>query len=341
MVTFPCYNLFTPNGNPNAKVVTVGKPFHSLEEKRMNFRQLDCFMLVAEHLSFSKAAEKLFLSQSAVSQQVISLENELGYQLFVRDLRQVKLTPAGEYLYQRFNSMKPVFVETLRKASDIAESSPVSLSIGYDGLMTEVWFGSTVQRFHDRYPDAILRMRKEPVFYLTDLVLNGSLDLIITHELEIADHPNIKFQPLLSAGPCAYLPMNHPLSQKTCIHLEDLKNEILLADSYSDSTLALTKTGQHFNQVGVDYSNAQPVNDGEVIFSMVEAGLGIFLASHLCDGFIKNSKVLAVDLDIGFGNAILGIAWKQDSQKINDYIACARDVLVHDPKYIRSSVKTY
>lgn len=305
----------------------------------MNFRQLDCFMEVAKQLSFSKAAERLFLSQSAVSQQIISLEGELGFQLFIRDKRQVTLTAAGEYLYQRFNSMKPTLVKTLEKAHDIAECTPVALSIGYDGLMSEAWVGSAVQRFHDKYPNALLKMRKEPVFYLTDLLLNGSLDLIITHELEIVDHPSIKFKPLIAAGPCAFVCKNHPLSQKECIHLENLKDEVLLADSYSDSTLALTTTAQQFHKVGVDYSNAQPVNDGEVIFSMVEAGLGIFLASHLCDGFMKSRNVVAVDLDIGLGKAILGIAWKQDSRKVDDFIACACEVLKDDPEYIPTAAK--
>lgn len=300
----------------------------------MNFRQLDCFIMVAEHLSFSKAAERLFLSQSAVSQQVISLENEFGFQLFIRDKRQVTLTAAGEFLYQRFNGMKPAFQETLEKARDIAESAPVTLSIGYDGLMSEGWSGCAVQRFHDKHPDAILKMRKEPVFYLTDPLLNGLLDLIITHELEVEDHKSLRFQPLLTAGPCAFVSTNHPFSRKEFIHLENLKGEILLADSFSDSTLALTKTGQHFHKLGVDYSNAQPVNDGDVIFSMVEAGLGIFLASHLCDGFMKKRNVVAVNLDIGFSNAILGIAWKQDSRKVDDFIACAREVLKDDPKYV-------
>jgi DNA-binding transcriptional LysR family regulator len=300
----------------------------------MNFRQLDCFMLVAEQRSFSKAADRLFLSQSAVSQQIITLENELGFQLFIRDKRQVNLTRAGEFLYQRFNSMKQAFAETLDKARVIAESAPVTLSIGYDGLMSEGWFGSAVQHFHDKYPDAILKLRKEPVFYLTDLLNNGSLDLIITHELEIADHPGIKFQPLLAAGPCVYVPANHPLALKASIQMEDLKNEVILADSYSDSTLALTRTAQHFYKLGVDYSNAQPVNDGDVISSMVEAGLGIFLASHLCDGFMETRNIVAVDLDINAGNAILGIAWKQEIRKVDDFIACARDVLKDDPGYI-------
>lgn len=300
----------------------------------MNFRQLDCFLVVAEHLSFSKAAERLFLSQSAVSQLVISLENEIGFQLFIRDKRRVTLTAAGEYLYKRFNGMKPAFQETLEKARDIAGSTMMTLSIGYDGLMSEGWFGYAVQRFHDKYPDALLKMRKEPVFYLTDPLLNGLLDLIITHELEIEDHPSIRFQPLLTAGPCAFVSANHPLSQKEFMTVENLKGEPLLADSFSDSTIALTKTGQYFQKLGVDFSNAQPVNDGDVIFSMVEAGLGIFLASHLCDGFMKKRNVVAVNLEMGLGNAVLGIAWKQDSQKVDNFIVCAREVLKDDPKYI-------
>jgi len=300
----------------------------------MNFRQLDCFMTVAEHLSFSKAADLLFLSQSAVSQLIISLENELGFQLFIRDKRRVTLTVAGEFLYQRFNGMKQAFQETLEKARDLAETAPVTLSIGYDGLMSAGWFGNAVQSFHDKYPAATLKMRKEPVFYLTDPLLNGSLDLIITHELEIEDHPGVKFHPLLSAGPCAFVSTNHPLSHKKIIRRENLRGELLLADSFSDSTLALTKTAQHFQKLGVDYSNAQPVNDGDVIFSMVEAGLGIFLASHLCDGFMKKHNVVSVDLDIGFGLAVLGIAWKTDSLKVDDFIACAREVLKDDSKFI-------
>lgn len=300
----------------------------------MNFRQLDCFMTVAEHLSFSKAAELLFLSQSAVSQIVISLENELGFQLFIRDKRRVTLTSAGEFLFQRFHGMKQAFHETLEKAQAIAETAPITLAIGYDGLMSEGWIGSAVERFHQKLPDATLKMRKEPVFFLTDPLISGSLDLIITHELEIEDHPSIKFQPLLEAGPCVFVSANHPLSQKEIIRPENLKGEMLLADSFSDSSLALTKTAQHFKKIGIDFSNAQPVNDGDVIFSMVEAGLGIFLASHLCDGFMNKRNVVAIDLDVGLGNAKLGIAWKMDSQKVEDFIACARDVLKDDPKYI-------
>jgi DNA-binding transcriptional LysR family regulator len=305
----------------------------------MNFRQLDCFMEVASQLSFSKAAEHLFLSQSAVSQQVISLENEIGFQLFIRDKRQVMLTVAGEFLFQRFSKMRPSFEEALEEARYIAQSTPVALSIGYDGGMTGEWFFSTVRRFHTSYPGSFLKMRRKPAFFLTDLLLNGSLDMIVTYNLEIEDHPNIKYHPLLETYCCAFVPASHPLSLKNCIQPADLKGEVLLADSYSDSNLALTKWGQHFKKLGVDFSKAHPVSDGDVITSLVEAGLGIFLASHVWDGFMKNRNVVAVELDIGDKNWTLGIAWKQDSRKVDDFIALARDVLKNDQNYMSDYIK--
>ena len=72
----------------------------------MNHRQIDCFIAVAQCHGFSAAARRLYLSQSTVSQQVISLENELGYALFVRKGHQTELTAAGSYLFQRLVELR-------------------------------------------------------------------------------------------------------------------------------------------------------------------------------------------------------------------------------------------
>jgi DNA-binding transcriptional LysR family regulator len=64
----------------------------------MDIRQLEYFLGVASELHFSKAAEKLYVAQPALSRQIQQLENELDVVLFERDKRNVKLTPAGEYL---------------------------------------------------------------------------------------------------------------------------------------------------------------------------------------------------------------------------------------------------
>ena len=71
----------------------------------MEFRQLQYFLGVANELHFSKAAEKLFIAQPALSRQIQALEENLGVLLFERDKRNVKLTPAGEYLREHHAKM--------------------------------------------------------------------------------------------------------------------------------------------------------------------------------------------------------------------------------------------
>ena len=66
----------------------------------MDIENLKCFLLVAENLSFVRAAEALYISQPAVTKQINALENELGTSLFIRSTRHVELTPAGMSFYK-------------------------------------------------------------------------------------------------------------------------------------------------------------------------------------------------------------------------------------------------
>ena len=64
----------------------------------MNFSQIKCFLAAADCLSFTKAAERLYLSQPVLSRQIASMEDELGIELFIREKKSIRLTPAGEVM---------------------------------------------------------------------------------------------------------------------------------------------------------------------------------------------------------------------------------------------------
>lgn len=181
----------------------------------MNFRQIDCACAVARELSFSKAAKSLYLSQSVVSENVSALEAELGVLLFVRDRRSVSLTPAGEYFCSHMESQRRALEETVKKTREISRRGGVEISVGYDGPMAEVWFGRALRSLCEKHPEAIVHIRKEPVSSLTSLLLDGVLDFVVTHSLEVEGVDQLSFRPLQRSRVCAFVPSGHPLAGGT------------------------------------------------------------------------------------------------------------------------------
>ena len=94
-------------------------------------KQLKYFQSVVRLGSFSAAAEENFISQSAISQQVQSLERELGFALLVRKNRSFSLTPAGEYFYRKSLLLTAACDRMCAEAAKIAKGEAATLKIGY------------------------------------------------------------------------------------------------------------------------------------------------------------------------------------------------------------------
>ena len=97
----------------------------------MEIRQLRYFISVAEHLNFTEAAKQLFVAQPAVSQQIKSLEKEIGIKLFVRDKHSVQLTPAGKVFLNDAIEMLNRFEDVIKKARKAEIGEVGELSIGF------------------------------------------------------------------------------------------------------------------------------------------------------------------------------------------------------------------
>src|SRR3954454_14526676 len=97
----------------------------------MEIRQLRYFTAVAEHLNFTEAAKKLFVAQPAVSQQIASLEKEIGFKLFNRDKHSVQLTHAGRVFLNDALEMLDRSEAAIKKARKAAIGEVGQLSIGF------------------------------------------------------------------------------------------------------------------------------------------------------------------------------------------------------------------
>ncbi len=127
----------------------------------MELRHVRYFVAVAEERSFTRAAERLSIAQSPLSQQIRKLERELGVELFLRSTRSVQLTHAGTIFYERARYLlasSDSAAEATRKAA-LGELG--RLSLGFTGSATYELLPALVRAFHARNPDVSLELHSE------------------------------------------------------------------------------------------------------------------------------------------------------------------------------------
>lgn len=196
---------------------------------RMELRQLEYFMAVADEMSFTRAAARVHVVQSALSTSIKKLEDELAVQLFDRSRQRIRLTPAGEHLREH--------ARQLLKAARLAKDSLTD----YRGHLTgTVEFGSLVTfgtldvakvlgDFHAAHPYVRIRLQLSQVgssAYMTSIA-DGSLDLALVS----APHripAGIDTQVLVEEEMVFACRADHPLAGRPHVRVEDLAEENLV-----------------------------------------------------------------------------------------------------------------
>jgi DNA-binding transcriptional LysR family regulator len=192
----------------------------------MEFRQLKTFRVVADLLSFTRAAERLYMAQSSVSAQIRSLEQELGVKLFDRIGRRVLLTDAGKKLYdyaRRIDAM----TEEIR--SEVAGDSYLrgSLTVRVPETLAAVYMPAIVERFYREHPQVGLNFINCTDRQLREELNSGRIDLafLIIESVNFSE-VNVR---LLKSEPLALVsaPL-HPLVRKKRVRPRDLESQTLL-----------------------------------------------------------------------------------------------------------------
>jgi DNA-binding transcriptional LysR family regulator len=188
----------------------------------MELRHLRYFFAVAEEQHFGRAAVRLRVAQPALSRQIQDLEREIGFELFDRLPRGVKLNAAGTGLLE---DMRRIFQEISAagaRAKRVASGQSGTLNVGY--VQSLSWMGpvpEALRRFREHRPDAELQLSPMSSFQQVPLVRSGSLDAGFVYGLGNIDPELAQFQ----AGEYRQLlaiPVEHPLAQLGKIRLKDL-----------------------------------------------------------------------------------------------------------------------
>lgn len=145
-------------------------------------KQLKYFMTVVDCNSFTEAAEQCYISQSAISQQISALEQDLGVLLLKREKRKFSLTPAGEYLYQQCRGLLEQVATVKRETVRIGQDSELRLRIGY----LEGYEGKDLQEaifeFTSTYPEVLLSVTKYSHEDLYLKISDDEIDLVLSYQ---------------------------------------------------------------------------------------------------------------------------------------------------------------
>lgn len=192
----------------------------------MLLRHINYFLAVAEHRSFTRAANALYVSQPALSQQIKQLEESLGTILFDRTGRTIQLTDAGE-VYARYARRAQQDLEEGRRAiHDVQNLSRGALRIAITPTFTTYLIGPLIQAFHARYPNVTLSVQEMSQERMEEHLLEDKFDLgIAFDDVQSAD---LVSQTLLEETLALVVGRDHPLAKVAAIDLPILSKQSLV-----------------------------------------------------------------------------------------------------------------
>lgn len=236
----------------------------------MELGQLEAFLQVAAHRSFSKAAEVLFLTQPSVTARIQALEKELSEELFERSGRSVRLTDAGNtFLTYAQRALKEVqegrdALESLRK------TEAGTLKIGSALTVSAYVLPRILKTFRHRYSGVEVSVRTGRSDQVLEMVLNDDVQVGLVRSLV---HPEIETVHLYDDEVVLVTDHSHPFARTRSARVEDVARQSLIFFDRASSYYGLIHG--FFRDAGVVPRHAMELDSMEATKMMVEEGLGI------------------------------------------------------------------
>ena len=201
----------------------------------INFELYRFFCETAKAGNITKAAERLFVSQSAVSQAIKQLENKLGCKLFNRNTRGVQLTTEGEVLYSYAGSAITLIENAQEKLSKMKLLRDKEIKIGASDTACNLFLLPLLDKFSTTYPEIHISVINRTTRELVNLLKNGTVDLSFVN-LPLEDAAMLEITPVMQIRDCFVAGEKYAFLADSAIHLKDLsKYPVLMLDNSSNS----------------------------------------------------------------------------------------------------------
>ena len=265
----------------------------------MDIIRLKYFIAAAERLNFTIAAKERYITQTAMSLHIKKMEDELGFKLFLRDKRSIKLTEAGSEFYKRAVQLVAQYEMAIRSVKNIASGARGNIGIMVPGYSEGFILIDKLRAFCNEHPDVNLNILVEqPRRHIAELK-NGTTDITIGSLGDTERDPEIVTKSLREDPIFVVCNANHPFAKMEKVSVDLIKEErtIILDPEELPSVFREMLSDSEHTDIGSN--TVLPVrNIGEMMLNVgLERGIG-FLPAFAVERLIANqSEIVRVPLE--------------------------------------------
>ena len=246
----------------------------------MKLHQLRYLAAVAQSgLNITAAAQKLHTSQPGVSKQIKLLEDELGFQIFVREGRNLtRITPAGQQVIDRALKILQEAQSIRDLSTELRDEGRGSLSIGTTHTQARYVLPDVIREFRGRYPNVRLNLHQGTSEQIAEMVAHDRIDCAIATG---SDHlyNDLTLLPCYRWHRTVIVPHNHPLAAGGRLTFKALAAYPLV--TYTFSFTGPSSLHEAFAKAGLTPNVAITARDADVIQTYVRLGLGVGIVAHM------------------------------------------------------------
>ncbi len=256
----------------------------------LELRHLRTLSVIRDAGSVAQAADRLHLTQSALSHQIKSLEEHFGLVFFVRKSRPLLFTPAGKRLLHLADDLLPAAAATERDLARLAGGQAGRLFISIECHSCFEWLMPTMDAYRERWPEVELDILTGISFEPLPALQRHEVDLVVTAD-PIADD-NLLYRPLFRYQGMLAMAKDHPLAQKSYIEPADLADQLLIAYPVETERLDVFK---HFlDPAGVEPAGIRTTELTVMIMQLVASRRGVAaLPSWVLTEYLERDYVAA------------------------------------------------
>lgn len=255
----------------------------------MEIRQLEYFMMLYRELHFTRAAEKLNISQPTLSHQIKVLENEVGIPLFDRLGKKIAITDAGEILYEQCTHIFRALENSKNQISDLKRAKAGKLIIGtLPGELTNL-VSEHLITYHSQYPDVQVSISSSDD--LLTLFKDNKIDFAITYAKNHFDYEEKQLVkiPLFSEELLVVAHSNHPIMNTEVVQLKDvLQYPLILFPTMHQCRKVIDRAARNENLSVTPKLETASIH---AIFNFIEQNIGITIISRTLYNLHKTETI--------------------------------------------------